>query len=103
MKSISILLGAIGVLALPLDALSAEEKAPTCDCDCPSIEEQVQERLAEYKSQLDAEVKELKDKLSDQLNKERVDELQNKLEQLFDEMLRDFRKEEPSKPTETLI
>ncbi len=103
MKPISTFRIAVGLLIAPIAAVSAEESAPPCDCECPSLEAQVEERLSEYKEKLDAEVKSLKDKLNDQINKQRIDELQDKLQQLFDDMLEDFKKGEEAKPKETII
>lgn len=103
MKPISTFRIAVGLLIAPIAGVSAEESPPSCDCECPSLEAQVEERLSEYKEKLDAEVKRLKDTLNDQINKQRIDELQENLQQLFDDMLEDFKKDDATKPKEIRI
>lgn len=103
MEPISVLLRLAAVSLLSFGTVLAEEAPPPCDCPCPSIEEQVERRLSEYKKKLDAEMEDLRDKLNSQLNKEQFDELQKKLQKLFDDMLRDFSEDKPPKPKETVI
>jgi uncharacterized membrane protein len=88
-----------GLISISAQSALAGASDPSGDCECPSIEEQVQERFSEYKKKLDEEIKSLKD----QVSKERIDELQKNLQRLFDDMLKEFDKDESAKPKETQI
>lgn len=103
MKSQIILIGIAAVLGAVPAAVIAAQEPPPCDCDCPSLEEQVEKRLSDYKEKLDAEVEELRDGIKDQISQQRVDELKDKIERLFDDMLKDFREQPQSPPKEVEI
>lgn len=74
------------------------------DQECPSMEDQVEARVEQYKQKLETELQDLRGKLKDQLSSENIDEMQSKLERLFDDMLKQLKpKDGVAKPKETVI
>lgn len=89
-------------LVVPIVAHGSQVKA--VDQECPSMEEQVEARVEQYKQKLEAELQDLRGKLKDQLSSENIDEMQSKLERLFDDMLKQIKpKDDVAKPKETVI